>query len=70
MSTTVDDLLGGRPIARTCDPAPIGLPAGEQELLISPGEAFIADGAQLTGPLARELTTAATAAGGGDDLGA
>lgn len=63
VSTTVDDLLAGRPIAaRTCDPAPIALPAGEQELLISPGEAFIADGAQLTGPLARELTTAATAA--------
>jgi arabinofuranan 3-O-arabinosyltransferase len=29
-------------------------------LLISPGEAFIADGAQLAGPLAAQLTTAAT----------
>jgi len=62
VSTTVADLLAGRPIAaRTCDPAPIALPAGPQELLISPGEAFIADGAQLTGPLAAELTTAMTA---------
>lgn len=61
VSTTVGDLLGGRPIAaRTCDPAPISLPAGPQELLISPGEAFIADGAQLSGPLAAELGTAPT----------
>ena len=61
VSTTVADLLGGRPIAaRTCDPAPIALPTGPQELLISPGEAFIADGAQLAGPLAAQLTTAAT----------
>ncbi len=59
VSTTVDDLLQGRPIAaRTCDPAPIVLPAGQQELLISPGPAFIADGAQLAGPLAADLTTA------------
>lgn len=62
VSTTVADLLAGRPIAaRTCDPAPIALPAGQQELLISPGEAFIADGAQLAGPLAAGLTTATTA---------
>jgi arabinofuranan 3-O-arabinosyltransferase len=62
VSTTVADLLAGRPIAaRTCDPAPIALPAGPQELLISPGEAFIADGAQLAGPLAAGLTTATTA---------
>ena len=61
VSTTVDDLLQGRPIAaRTCDPAPIMLPAGPQELLISPGPAFIADGAQLAGPLAAGLTTATT----------
>jgi arabinofuranan 3-O-arabinosyltransferase len=61
VSTTVADLLDGRPVAaRTCDPAPIALPAGSQELLISPGEAFIADGAQLAGPLAGDLTTAQT----------
>ena len=61
VSTTVDDLLQGRPIAaKTCDPAPIALPAGQQELLISPGPAFIADGAQLSGPLAKALTAAAT----------
>jgi len=61
VATTVDDLLQGRPIAaRTCDPAPIALPAGQQELLISPGPAFIADGAQLAGPLAKDLTAAPT----------
>ena len=61
VSTTVDDLLQSRPIAaRTCDPAPILLPAGSQELLISPGSAFIADGAQLAGALAADLTTAST----------
>ena len=60
VTTTVADLLDGRPIAaRSCDPAPIALPAGPQELLISPGEAFIADGAQLAGPLAADLTPAA-----------
>ena len=61
VSTTVDDLLQGRPVAaRTCDTAPIMLPAGQQELLISPGPAFIADGAQLAGPLAAGLPTAPT----------
>jgi len=61
VSTTVDDLLQSRPVAaRTCDPAPIVLPAGTQELLISPGPAFIADGAQLSGALAADLTTAST----------
>lgn len=60
VSTTVDDLLQGRPIpARACDPAPVALPAGPQELLISPGPAFIADGAEINGPLAAELTPAA-----------
>jgi len=57
VSTTVDDLLQGRPIpARACDRAPVALPAGPQELLISPGPAFIADGAEINGPLASELT--------------
>ena len=56
VSATVDDLLQGRPIAaQACDPAPLELPAGQQELLISPGPAFIADGAQISAPLAAEL---------------
>lgn len=61
VSTTVQALLDGRPLqARVCDPVPIALQAGAQELLISPGPAFIADGAQLNGPLAADLTGAAT----------
>ncbi len=61
VSTTVDELLKSNPIAaRACDPAPIALRAGTQELLISPGPAFIVDGAQLNGPLAAEITTAPT----------
>ncbi len=59
VSTTVEALLDGRPVlARACDSTPIALQPGRQELLISPGAAFIADGAQLTGPLAKELTPA------------
>lgn len=47
--TTVGSLLDGEPIAaRPCDPDPIALPAGRQEVLISPGEAFVVDGIQLT----------------------
>ena len=61
VSTTVGTLLEGDPIAaRACDPTPITLPAGTQELLISPGTAFIADGVQLSGPLAVEIVTAPT----------
>jgi arabinofuranan 3-O-arabinosyltransferase len=61
VSTTVGTLLEGDPIAaRACDPTPITLPAGSQELLISPGTAFIADGIQLRGPLAAEIVTAPT----------
>ena len=61
VSATVGTLLQGDPIAaRACDPAPIALRAGAQELLISPGSAFIVDGAQLNGPLAAEITTAPT----------
>ena len=59
VSTTVEALLTGRPIpARTCDPTPIALQTGAQELLISPGPAFIADGAQLTGALGQDLPPA------------
>ena len=59
ITTTVGALLDGTPVAaRPCDRQPIALPAGQQELLISPGEQFIVDGAQLSGPLAAELPSA------------
>ena len=46
--TTVGALLDGEPVpALPCDDEPIALPAGRQELLISPGAAFVVDGAQL-----------------------
>ncbi|BBY58757.1 alpha-(1-_3)-arabinofuranosyltransferase [Mycolicibacterium sarraceniae] len=61
VTTTVSALLDGQPIpARACDTTPIALPAGEQELLISPGSAFVVDGAQLTGPQAGQIPTAPT----------
>jgi arabinofuranan 3-O-arabinosyltransferase len=61
VSTTVGALLDGRPIpAQTCDPTPISLRTGTQELLISPGSAFIVDGVQLRGPLSAEIATAPT----------
>ncbi|HZQ30773.1 MAG TPA: hypothetical protein VFB19_03455, partial [Mycobacterium sp.] len=57
--TTVGALLSGQPIAaQPCQRDPIALPAGKQELLISPGEAFDVDGAQLLTPRASQLTTA------------
>jgi arabinofuranan 3-O-arabinosyltransferase len=41
-------LLDGAPVpAVPCDRDPIASPAGQQELLISPGAAFVVDGAQL-----------------------
>ena len=62
VTTTVGALLDGEPVAaRVCRSEPITLPAGEQELLISPGAAFVVDGVQLSGPLADQLRTAATA---------
>jgi len=61
VSTTVGALLDGDPIpAHPCDPTPIALPAGQQELLISPGSAFVVDGVQLDGPLAAKIATATT----------
>ena len=61
MTTTVEALLDGEPIpAKACDPTPIALPAGQQELLISPGSAFFVDGVALTGPLAAQIPTATT----------
>lgn len=53
IATTAGALLDGEPVAaQLCDRRPIALPPGEQELLISPGSAFVVDGAQLSGPLA------------------
>jgi arabinofuranan 3-O-arabinosyltransferase len=61
VTTTVGALLDGEPIpASACDPTPIALPAGQQELLISPGSAFVVDGAVLSGPLASQIPTAPT----------
>ena len=61
VTTTVAALLESRPIpARPCDPAPLQLRVGTQELLISPGAAFIVDGIELNGPLARQLSSAQT----------
>jgi arabinofuranan 3-O-arabinosyltransferase len=59
--TTVGALLADEPITvQPCQQQPITLPAGKQELLISPGPAFVVDGAQLAGPLAADPHTAAT----------
>jgi arabinofuranan 3-O-arabinosyltransferase len=61
VATTVGALLDGAPVpARPCRAEPIALPAGQQELVISPGAAFVVDGVQLAGPLATQLHTAAT----------
>ena len=50
--TTVGALLDGEPIAaQPCQTAPLQLPAGQQELLISPGPDFTVIGARLAGPL-------------------
>lgn len=42
-------------------PRALELPAGSQELLVSPGPAFVADGVELDGPLAARLRTAPSA---------
>jgi arabinofuranan 3-O-arabinosyltransferase len=55
----VGALLDGGPVAATaCDRDPIALPAGREELLISPGAQFVVDGAQLLTPTATELPNA------------
>jgi arabinofuranan 3-O-arabinosyltransferase len=57
--TTAGALLGGEPVpVNPCDRNPIALPAGQQELLISPGAQFVVDGAQLSTPDAAELPNA------------
>ena len=56
IDTTVGALLDGDPIAaRPCQSQPIELPAGEQELLVSPGATFVVDGIQLTDPAAGQI---------------
>ncbi len=66
---TVGALLDGSPVsADPCDPEPVVLPAGQQELLISPGPQFVVDGAKLSGPQeippAASVTSASTGAWG------
>jgi len=57
--TTVGALLDGGPVAAMpCERDPIALPAGQQELLISPGAQFVIDGARLSTPAAAALPTA------------
>ncbi|WP_297847237.1 DUF3367 domain-containing protein [Mycobacterium sp.] len=47
--TTVGAILDDQPLAVVpCDRDPIALPAGQQELLISPGAQFVVDGAELS----------------------
>src|SRR4029077_947114 len=71
ISTTVGALLAGQPVAaKPCRSEPITLPAGRQELLISPGAPFVVDGVQLAGPLASQLHTAAMVPAATDDWSA
>ena len=61
VTTTVDALLSGDPVpAVPCRTAPVTLPAGQQELLISPGAAFIVDGVVLSTPDTGKITSAPT----------
>ncbi|MGE2722523.1 alpha-(1-_3)-arabinofuranosyltransferase domain-containing protein [Mycolicibacterium celeriflavum] len=61
LTTTVGALLDGEPVAaHPCRAEPIELPAGQQEMVISPGGAFIVDGAALAGPRADEIRPAST----------
>ncbi len=61
VSTTVGALLDNEPIpARPCRSEPITLPAGQQELVISPGPVFIVDGVELAAPPADRLGSATT----------
>ncbi len=71
LATTVGALLDGEPVAaHPCRNEPILLPEGQQELVISPGGAFIVDGAQLAGPRADEIRAAPTTPANVGDWGA
>lgn len=57
--TTVGAILDDGPLAAVpCDRDPIALPAGDQELLISPGAQFVVDGAELSTSTATETAQA------------
>jgi arabinofuranan 3-O-arabinosyltransferase len=57
--TTVGALLDGEPVvALPCEGDPIALPGGRQELLISPGAAFVVDGAELSAQGSAQLSGA------------
>jgi arabinofuranan 3-O-arabinosyltransferase len=59
LRTTVGALLDGEPVAAVvCERDPIALPAGQQELLISPGPQFVVDGIRLSVPGAAETPSA------------
>lgn len=63
ITTTVGALLDDVPVpAQPCDERPIELPPGQQELLISPGSAFVVHGATLSGPSAPAAASATTPA--------
>ena len=63
--TTVGALLDGAPVtAHPCDADPIALPAGQQELVISPGPRFVVDGAELSGPHSAPSATSTPASTG------
>jgi arabinofuranan 3-O-arabinosyltransferase len=54
--TTVGAILDDAPLAAVpCERDPIALPAGQQELLVSPGAQFVVDGAELTAPVTPEV---------------
>jgi arabinofuranan 3-O-arabinosyltransferase len=54
--TTVGAILDDAPLAAVpCERDPISLPAGQQELLVSPGAQFVVDGAELTAAVAPEV---------------
>ena len=61
--TTVGTLLDNEPIAaKPCAQEEISLPAGQQELVVSPGEAFVVDGITLATPRAGQVRQAPTVA--------
>jgi arabinofuranan 3-O-arabinosyltransferase len=63
--TTVGALLDGAPVtAHPCDADPIALPAGQQELVVSPGPQFVVDGAELSSPITAPSALAAPATTG------
>ncbi|KAA0017389.1 alpha-(1-_3)-arabinofuranosyltransferase [Antrihabitans cavernicola] len=48
VTATADQLESGAPVeAQVCEPNPVPLPAGQQEVAVSPGAAFVVDGLDL-----------------------